>query len=256
MIPRVAPRVAPLAARAAGGAAGGAAGAGVETGTGADCTVGGALGTAAGAAATGGVAATVTGAFTTGGGAVSTVATGADTSGVAAAALETVALVAGDPVTVTFDGAGVVATPAGVATALGVLGANAAAGASTTATAGIAGTVAASPDPPAAVRAPAAPAPARDALRGRRSALSAAMRSAAGFVFAKPAVYTISTAAEPRATRLLPRGLGTEKAGASKGETAGRAGSMNVMLYVANRVSAAPFVRVRPGETMRLTVLR
>jgi hypothetical protein len=69
-------------------------------------------------------------------------------------------------------------------------------------------------------------------------------------------VYTISTAAEPRATRLLPRGLGTEKAGASKGETAGRAGSMNVMLYVANRVSAAPFVRVRPGETMRLTVLR
>jgi hypothetical protein len=114
------------------------------------------------------------------------VATGADTDGVAAAGLDTVALVAGAPATAEFEDAGAV-SPAGVATALELLGTDATAGASTTATAGVADTVD-SPDSPATVRAPTAPAPARDALRGRRSALSAAMRSAAGFVFAKPAV--------------------------------------------------------------------
>jgi hypothetical protein len=142
----------------------------------------------------------VTDALTTGGGAVSDAAT--DPAGVMAAGLDTVAA--------TVAGADTGAPPAEVATVPGAFAVGATDdGASTTATAGMAGTVA-SPDSPAAVLAPAAPAPARDALRGRRSALSAAMRSAAGFVFAKPAVYTISTAAEPRATRLLPRGLDTE----------------------------------------------
>lgn len=216
---------------AAGAAAGGAGdGAGVVVA----CTGGGALGAAAGAATTGGVTATDTGALTTGGGAVSTVATGADT-GVAPAGVETVAPAAGGPITAAFDGAGAVATPAGGATALDVLGSDAAAGASTTATAGVAETID-PPDSPAAVRPPTAPAPARDALRGRRSALSAAMRSAAGFVFAKPAVYTISTAAEPSATRLLPRALDTR----GDGRVERRGNELSIGIYGANARSAAP----------------
>ena len=199
---------------AAGTAAGGAAGAGDGVGAGVACA-GGALGAATGGATTGGattggattggVTDAVVGAFTTGGGAVSDVATGTDTGGIAAADVDTVELVAGEPATLTFDWGGAVASPAGAATVLGLLGADAAAGASATAPAGVADVV--SPDSPAA---------ARDALRGRRSALSAAMRSAAGFVFAKPAVYTISTAAEPRATRLLPRALDTRGGGARR----------------------------------------
>ena len=198
--------VLPASLAAGGGAAGGATGAGVDAGAGAVCTGGGALAVTTGAATTGGVTTTDAAALTTGGGAVSTVATGDDADSVAAAGLATVALVAGDPDTATFDDAGAVARPAGVATALELLGTDAAADASTTATAGVADIVV-SPDSPAA---------ARDALRGRRSALSAAMRSAAGFVFANPAVYTISTAAEPRATRLLPRALDTRGGGARR----------------------------------------
>jgi hypothetical protein len=174
---------------AAGAAAAGADGADGEVGV--ACAGGGALGAAAGAATIGGVTATDTGALTTGGGAVPIVATGADT-GVAPAGVETVAPAAVAPAavvptTATFGGPLDVATPAGVATALELFDSDAAAGASTTATAAVAGTID-PPDSPVAVRPPTAPAPTRDALRGRRSALSAAMRSAAGFVFAKPAV--------------------------------------------------------------------
>jgi len=189
-----------------------------------------------------------TGALTTGGGAPSTVAT-------VAAGLETVAA-AGDTATATVDRAGAGAPPADGATVPGTFAVGATDdGPSTTATAGVAGTVA-SPDSPAAVRAPTAPAPARDALRGRRSALSAAMRSAAGFVLAKPAVYTISTAADPRATRLLPRGLDTEKAGASKGEKAGHGGIINLLIYAANPGSAAPAARCWPEAPTRLQLFR
>ena len=246
-----------LAAGTAGGAAGaaaagGAAGAGVETGAETAGTGAGALAVATGGATTGGVTGADTGALTTGDDAVSTVATVA--TGVVAAGLETIA--AGDTATATVDGAGAGAPPADGATVPGTFAVGApAAGASTTATAGVAGTVA-SPDSPAAVRAPTAPAPARDALRGRRSALSAAMRSAAGFVLAKPAVYTISTAAEPRATRLLPRGLDTKKAGASKGEKAGQTGIVSLLIYAANRASAAPAARCWPGAPTRLQLFR
>jgi hypothetical protein len=238
---------------AGGAAAGGADGAGVETGAGAAGTGAGALAGATGGATIGCATGADTGALTTGGGAVSTVATVA--TGVVAAGLETVAA-ADATASVDGAGAGAGAPPADVATVPGAFAVGApAAGASTTATAGVAGTVA-SPDSPAAVRAPTAPAPARDALRGRRSALSATMRSAAGFVLAKPAVYTISTAAEPRATRLLPRGLDTDQAGASKSEKEDQGGIINVLIYAANRASAAPAARCWLETPMRVQLFR
>ncbi len=186
---------------AAGAAA--SAGAGVDTGagvvsggagvdTGAACT--GALGVAAGDTTAGGTTAgdAETGAVAVGGSAAWIVVTCSDADDDTSDVFTTVVVTAGVDA-VMDDGAAIAVDPpaaprltAGVATAPGVATGDAA-GSSTTDDADSAETVDA-PDSPTAVRAPAAPVPARDALRGRRSALSAAMRSAAGLVLAKPAV--------------------------------------------------------------------
>ena len=155
----------------------------MDTGTGGAADIGGActgaciagaFGVTAGVAATG-VTVAVADAATAGGGAASRVATCAGEDGVAATGFDAGELTDGDSADPTLVGAGSIKPAVGAATGLG---------ASTT---GIAGTND-SPNSPAAVRSPTPSAPARDAPRGRRSALSAAMRSAAGFVFAKPAV--------------------------------------------------------------------
>jgi hypothetical protein len=163
---------------AAGAAAGDGDGAGVAADIGGACIgacIGGAFVVPTGVATAGGVTVALADAATAAGGAVSTVATGADEDGVAAAGFDAGELTDGESVASTVGGAGSIKPAVGAATSLG---------ASTT---GIAGTND-SPNSPAAVRSPTPSAPARVALRGRRSALSAAMRSAAGFVFAKPAV--------------------------------------------------------------------
>ncbi|WP_411280347.1 hypothetical protein [Gemmatimonas sp.] len=181
-----------------GGADGAAAGAGVDTGAEGAAAVGAGsaftptlggvtLGVATGAKEAAAGAGTDTLAVT-GGGAASAIATGLavacvtvdefTTTGITADAADVAAVI--DAVV-----AAVFVANAADSVAPLVAGATTAAGNSVTDDAVMADTVAA-PDSPAAVRAPTAPA--RDALRGRRSALSAAMRSAAGFVLAKPAV--------------------------------------------------------------------
>ena len=85
----------------------------------------------------------------------------------------------------TSDDFTTVVVTAGVATAPGVAAGDAA-GSSTADDADNAETVRAA-DSPTAVRTLVAPVLARDALRGRRTAFSAAIRSAAGLVLAKPA---------------------------------------------------------------------
>ena len=155
-------------------------GAGVETG--ADCI--GALDVAACATAVNGTAA---GSTTVGGTAVGGATAGdaeakvVPVGGSAAWVVVTCAEADGD----TSDVFTTVVVTAGVATAPGFATGDAA-GSSTADDADSADTVNA-PDSPTAVRAPAAPVPDRDALRGRRTAFSAAIRSAAGLVFAKPA---------------------------------------------------------------------
>ncbi len=186
---------------AAGFAAGAAAGGGAGVDTGADgagaldtgVAITGALGGVTSGATTGSA---VTGALTVDTNAASIVATCADTFCETTGTFTTVAVPGSVVDAVCVFGANTSerlldSTVGGGATELvtapGVVEAGTPTGSFTTDATGMDGTIG-SPDSPAPVRAPAAPAPVRDALRGRRSALSAAMRSAAGFVFAKPAV--------------------------------------------------------------------
>jgi hypothetical protein len=73
-------------------------------------------------------------------------------------------------------------------------------------------------------------------------------------------VYTISTAAAPRATRLLPRGLDTEMEGASKGEEVSRMSVYTprtpALLQTAPRGwqthrRRSPCTEIRNGERLR-----
>ena len=140
--------------------------------------------TAVGATAVGGTAvgSTTVGDTVAGGTTVSDAETGVvPVAGSAGWTVATCAEADGD----TSDDFTTVVVTAGVATAPGVAAGDAA-GSSTADDADSADTVNA-PDSPTAVRAPAAPVPDRDALRGRRTAFSAAIRSAAGLVLAKPA---------------------------------------------------------------------
>ena len=194
---------------AAGAATGAAAGAGaaVDTGVGA-VSVGAAVETGADGIGALGVAACVTtadgttaggtiagdaetGVVAVGGSAAWIVVTCAETDGDTSDVFTTAGVTAGVDAAMD-DGAAIAVNPpaaprltAGVNAASGVATGDIA-GSSTTDDAERAGTVIA-PDSPTPVRAPAAPVPARDALRGRRTALSAAIRSAAGLVLAKPA---------------------------------------------------------------------
>lgn len=190
---------------AVGAAVGAAAGADAGVDTGADgagaldtgAAITGALGGVTSGATTGSaVTGALTGALTVDSDAASIVATCADAFGettgtftpvaVLGGVVDAVSVVAADTLARSLDSTvAVVATE--LVTALGVVEAGTPTGTSTTDATGMDDTMD-SPDSPAPVRAPAAPAPARDALRGRRSALSAAMRSAAAFVFAKPVV--------------------------------------------------------------------
>ena len=140
--------------------------------------------TAVGATAVGGTAvgSTTVGDTVAGGTTVSDAETGVvPVAGSAGWTVATCAEADGD----TSDDFTTVVVTAGVATAPGVAAGDAA-GSSTADDADNAETVRAA-DSPTAVRTPVAPVFARDALRGRRTAFSAAIRSAAGLVLAKPA---------------------------------------------------------------------